>query len=149
MTVQENVALPLLSSGGDYYKSLNRAEDLLVMFGLKDHLKNIPTELSGGQQQRVAMARALATNPWILICDEPTGNLDSKSAGEVMGIFNTLNQKSKKTIIMVTHNPDYLKYANRVIRLKDGLIDKIDKNHARVPIKDVGGFKPSEHVIGQ
>lgn len=149
MTVQENVALPLLSSGEAYRKALNRAEDLLVMFGLKDHLKNIPTELSGGQQQRVAMARSLATNPWILICDEPTGNLDSKSAEEVMSIFNTLNQRSKKTIIMVTHNPDYLKYADRVIHLKDGLVDEIAINRKRVPVKDVGGFKPSEHIIGQ
>lgn len=148
MTVQENVALPLLAAGEAYSKALNRAEDLLVMIGLKDHMKNIPTELSGGQQQRVAMARALATNPWILICDEPTGNLDSKSAEEVMSIFNTLNQKSKKTIIMVTHNPDYQKYANRIIFLKDGVIDKIVTNHKRVPVKDVGGFKPSEHIIG-
>jgi putative ABC transport system ATP-binding protein len=149
MTIQENVALPLLAGGEDYHKALNRAEDLLVMFGLKDHLKKIPTELSGGQQQRVATARALATNPWILICDEPTGNLDSKSAEEVMSIFNTLNQKSKKTVIMVTHNPEYKVYANRIINLKDGAIDSIIVNNNRVPVKDVGGFKPSEHIIGQ
>ena len=149
MTIQENVALPLLSGGETYGKALNRAEDLLVMFGLKDHLKKIPTELSGGQQQRVATARSLSTNPWIIIADEPTGNLDSKSAEEVMSIFNTLNQKSKKTIIMVTHNPEHKVYANRVFNLKDGTIESITRNQHQVAIKDVGGFKPSEHVIGQ
>ncbi|MCX6812266.1 MAG: ABC transporter ATP-binding protein [Candidatus Berkelbacteria bacterium] len=148
MTTQENVALPLLAGGDGYSQAMRRAEDLLTMIGLKDHLRNIPTELSGGQQQRVAMARALATNPWILICDEPTGNLDSKSSEEVMSIFNTLNQRSKKTIIMVTHNPDYLKYADKVFHMKDGLIAETTRNSKRVAVKDVGGFKPSEHLIG-
>ena len=130
LTIQENVALPMAAGGEKYSRRMERAAHLLDLVGLKKYLKQHPAELSGGQQQRVAIARALSTNPWILICDEPTGNLDSKSADEVMEIISTLNSKSKRTVILVTHNPDYLQYPHRVIYLRDGMIVKEQKNRA-------------------
>ena len=149
MNVQENVALPLIASGYTRDKAMNRAENLLHTFGLSKHLNNIPTELSGGQQQRVAMARALSANPWVLICDEPTGNLDSKSSEEVMEIFYYLNAKSKRTIIMVTHNAEHLKYASKIFYVKDGLIDKVEVNRSRPVLKELKGFDLKAHALEQ
>lgn len=142
-----NVALPLVANGEPLKRAEHRAEQLLTMFGLAKHIDKQPTELSGGQQQRVAMSRALAANPWIIIADEPTGNLDSKSADEVIEIFNILNKKSKRTVIMVTHNPDYLKYADRVLHLKDGKIVKEQKNHSKVTLKQIEGFELKDHMM--
>ncbi|TSC93229.1 MAG: putative ABC transport system ATP-binding protein [Candidatus Berkelbacteria bacterium Athens1014_28] len=149
MTVQENVALPLLAAGVPRATALHRAANLLTVFGLIKHAKNIHTELSGGQQQRVAMARALSANPWIIICDEPTGNLDSKSAQEVMEIFYHLNRKSKRTILMVTHNPDHLVYASKIFEMKDGLIVKTKTNSHRPTLKKVGDFDLSSRSLEQ
>jgi len=149
MSVQENVALPLIAAGQSRSRALSRAASLLHIFGLAKHLKNVPTELSGGQQQRVAMARAMAANPWILICDEPTGNLDSKSTQDVMDIFYHLNRKSKRTILMVTHNPDHLKYATKIFHIKDGLIEKTVKNRARPALKKVKDFELSGRALDQ
>jgi putative ABC transport system ATP-binding protein len=143
LTVQENVALPITAGGESLHSRMDRAAHLLDKFGLKEFLKRKPTELSGGQQQRVSIARALATNPWILICDEPTGNLDSKSASEVMEIIARLNQKSRRTILLVTHNPDYLEYPHRVIYMKDGLIEKQKVN------RKVELFSEHEHKKGE
>jgi putative ABC transport system ATP-binding protein len=97
------------------------------MFNLEKIAKRLPTEISGGQQQRVAIARALANNPWILIVDEPTGSLDSKASEEVMGLIEKLNSVSKRTVILVTHNPEQLKYAHRIFYMKDGQIVKEEK----------------------
>jgi len=149
MNVQENVALPLLAAGEPRERALKRATNLLTIFGLVKHQKNVHTELSGGQQQRVAMARALAANPWILICDEPTGNLDSKSAKDVMEIFYHLNRKSKRTLLMVTHNPDHLHYASRVFYMKDGLIEKTETNHTRPALQKVGDFDLESRALEQ
>ncbi|MFA4995967.1 MAG: ATP-binding cassette domain-containing protein [Patescibacteria group bacterium] len=128
LTIQENIALPLAAGGEGYKKRMDRAAHLLDTVGLKKYMKHKPTELSGGQQQRVAIGRALSTNPWILICDEPTGNLDSKSADEIMNIIEGLNSKSKRTVLLVTHNPDYLHFPHRVFYLKDGEIIKTQVN---------------------
>ena len=131
------MALPLSAAGEKYKRRMDRAAHLLEMVGLEKYLKRHPAELSGGQQQRVAIARALSVNPWIVICDEPTGNLDSKSADEVMEIIDRLNSKSKRTVLMVTHNADYLKYPHRVIFLKDGVIDheKINRSMTDEAVK--------------
>lgn len=141
LTVAENVALPLLAGGQPRARSLKRSEKLLSRYGIEKLRKKVPTELSGGEQQRVAMSRALATNPWILIADEPTGNLDSKSADNVMNILCALNRISKRTIFMVTHNPDFINFGTKVIRVKDGLVEKIEKvKNPRKP-KVTEGFK--------
>lgn len=128
MSVAENVALPQLFDKVEKRVRLNRAHHLLKILGLEKMAQRIPTELSGGQQQRVAIARALVNNPWIILADEPTGNLDSKSADEVMDLISELNVKSKRTIILVTHNPDYRAYAKRVVYMKDGKIEKEETN---------------------
>jgi putative ABC transport system ATP-binding protein len=126
--VWENVAFPLTASGVNKKTRREKAMSILRLLGLEKYAFRRPTELSGGQQQRVAIARALSTNPWIIIADEPTGNLDSKAADDVMTIFRLLNRKSRRTIILVTHNPDYLREADRVFYIKDGVIVRERKN---------------------
>jgi putative ABC transport system ATP-binding protein len=126
LSVIENVAFPLAIAGRPYRKSLERASKLLNLFRLDEFEKNAPTELSGGQQQRVSVVRALVSNPGIIIADEPTGNLDTTSAADLMYVFQFLNSESKRTVIMVTHNPEYEKYATKIIKMEDGKINKIE-----------------------
>ena len=125
----ENVALPLIYAG---YGSADREEMALQALegvGLADRAHHRPNELSGGQRQRVAIARALVNNPSIILADEPTGNLDSKTSYDIMDLFQELHDKGN-TIIMVTHEEDIAEYSHRIIRLRDGLIesDEINKN---------------------
>jgi putative ABC transport system ATP-binding protein len=122
MTAVENVSLPLAFSGVGYKKRTARAKALLRDMGLGDRLVHKPIEMSGGQQQRVAIARSLINNPSIMLIDEPTGNLDSESAHEIMKIIIKLNKESKRTIVLVTHNPNYLGLADRVFWIQDGKI---------------------------
>lgn len=138
--ILNNIALPQAFAGIPYYQRINRAKKLLAIFDLQKIANRLPTEISGGQQQRVAIARALVNNPWILIVDEPTGSLDSKASEEVMDLLQRLNTKSRRTIIMVTHNPDQLMHANRIIYLKDGQIIKEEKKrpHVAVAEKEIG-----------
>lgn len=119
----DNVALPLIYAGVSSNQRSERAKETLTQVGLGEKLSSHPNQLSGGQQQRVAIARALVTNPELILADEPTGNLDSKSGGEIMNIFKELNQDGK-TIIMITHENDIAKNAKFMIRLKDGEIWK-------------------------
>lgn len=119
----DNVVLPLIYSGISRSKRLQRAREVLEQVGLGDKLASHPNQLSGGQQQRVAIARALVNNPQIILADEPTGNLDSKSGGEIMSLFDKLS-KEGKTIMMITHEPPIAKHAKRIIRLKDGEITR-------------------------
>ena len=118
----ENVALPLMYAGIKASERENLARKALELVGLSEKLTSHPNQLSGGQQQRVAIARALVTNPDLLLADEPTGNLDSKSGAEIMKIFKKLH-KEGKTIIMITHEANIAKYAERIVRIKDGEID--------------------------
>ncbi len=131
MSVLDNVALPDLFAGKSYKVRRNRAKELLSRLGLSKMAYRKPNELSGGQQQKVAIARALIHNPWILLVDEPTGNLDSKSAEEVMNLLKDLNQKGKRTIMLITHNPDYLDYSNRVVYMRDGKIEREKRSRSR------------------
>ena len=118
----ENVMLPMIFQGISKEDRLKRAKHLLCIVGLGDRMYNKPTELSGGQQQRVAMARALSNNPDVILADEPTGNLDSKTGDQILDLLNALHKKEKKTIIVVTHDDYVAKGAQRIARLKDGEI---------------------------
>ena len=124
LTVLENVALPQLFVNVGKRRRERWSRQLLERFGILQQAKKIPTELSGGQQQRIGIARSIVNNPRIVLADEPVGNLDSMSAKNVLEILNDLNEKEKKTIVLVTHNPEYLEYGDRIIYMKDGLITK-------------------------
>ncbi|MDD4781116.1 MAG: ABC transporter ATP-binding protein [Tissierellia bacterium] len=121
INVFKNVELPMIYAKTKLLKRKERALELLDKVGLGDRLTHLPNELSGGQKQRVAIARALANNPPIILADEPTGNLDTQSSNEIMGIFTKLHEEGN-SIILVTHEPDIAKYANRVIVFRDGMI---------------------------
>jgi len=120
-TAYENVELPMLFNGKPGKKRRQRVLELLEMVGLVDRQDHRPTELSGGQQQRVAIARALANNPWLILADEPTGNIDSKTGQEIMGLFVEL-QRQGRTILMVTHDTTIAAYSERTIHRLDGRI---------------------------
>lgn len=121
LTAVENVELPLIYQGMKSHERYERSVDALKIVGLEERIRHRPNELSGGQQQRVAIARALVTNPPIILADEPTGNLDSKSGREIMEILHQLNQAGN-TIILITHDNSIAMQANRVVRIQDGQI---------------------------
>lgn len=118
----DNVVLPLVYSGVPKAERLIRGEEVLEQVGLKDRMMHKPNELSGGQKQRVAIARALVNKPAIILADEPTGNLDSKTSVEIMGLFEEIHRRGN-TVILVTHEEDIAEYAHRIVRLKDGLVE--------------------------
>ena len=136
LTAVENVALPMIYAGMDKKTRNDRAAALLESVGLGDRMDHLPSELSGGQRQRVAIARALANNPAIIMADEPTGNLDSKSTIDVMNIFRGLYDEGR-TIILVTHEPEIATYASRNVVLRDGLIVEDSQNHNMTPVPEV------------
>ena len=121
LNCMENVEIPMFFQDKPEKESMKRAKELLELVGLGARIKHRPSELSGGEMQRVAIARALANDPEIILADEPTGNLDSKSSYQIMEIFKKI-YKEGKTIILVTHEPDIAEYAKRLVRLKDGKI---------------------------
>ncbi len=124
----DNVALPMMFQNVSRSVRKTKAQKLLEQVGLANRMHHLPNQLSGGQRQRVAIARALVNDPEIILADEPTGNLDTKTGEEIMKLLKDLN-KQGKTIILVTHNPDLTKLANKIIRLKDGKIVDNSKSH--------------------
>ena len=134
LSALENVALPLVYAGIPIKTRLSRAKDMLAAVGLKDRMDHKPNELSGGQRQRVAVARALVNNPSIILADEPTGNLDSKTSYEIMQLFEEIH-KLGNTIILVTHEPDIAEHAHRIVKLKDGFIESDELNKSIQSIK--------------
>ncbi|MBU1197342.1 ABC transporter ATP-binding protein [Candidatus Micrarchaeota archaeon] len=134
LNVLENVELPMLFDDKDSDERREEAVRLLKRVGLGERLYHKPSELSGGQRQRVAIARALSNNPAIILADEPTGNLDSKSGKEILDLFNELNDEGH-TIITVTHDASLITYANRIIYLRDGRVEKVGVIHKKKKIK--------------
>lgn len=130
LSAAENVALPLIYAGISKKERMERAMEALKKVGLEDRSHHKPNEMSGGQIQRVAIARALVNNPSLLLADEPTGNLDSKTSVEVMEIFGQI-QAAGNTVVLVTHEEDIARYAKRIVRLRDGIVetDKIQKGY--------------------
>lgn len=143
LTVIENVAFPLLLLGQDKYQSLEKAKEMLQTVEMLDWQDYIPTELSSGQQQRIALARALVTNPEVVIADEPTGNLDYESGQELMQLLTNFNETKNKTIIMVTHDLEYLNFAKTAMRMFNGEVVGVykekDKDKLMTEIKSKRG----------
>lgn len=133
LTVLDNVCLPKVFRGENLKERREAAMELLRRFGIAEQADRFPAQLSGGQKQRVSIARALVNNPDIILADEPVGNLDSESAQNVLDIFKEINGTDKKTLIMVTHNPEHLVYADRIIHMKDGKKVSEEINHDKRP----------------
>ena len=126
-TALDNVALPMVYAGYSKSERIERATEVLKQVGLDDRMDHKPNQLSGGQRQRVAVARALVNKPSIILADEPTGNLDSKTSVEIMNLFNEIHANGN-TVILVTHEEDIAAYAHRIIRLRDGIIESDTQN---------------------
>ncbi len=132
LTAKENIMLPMLFQGIDEVEREIKAEELLKLVELDDRMDHYPNQLSGGQQQRVAIARSLSNDPDVILADEPTGNLDTKTGEKVMAFLEDLNKKGK-TIIMVTHDPDLAKnHAKTIYWVKDGKVEKITRNNSKM-----------------
>ena len=126
LNARENVMLPLMFQDVDDDKAIKKADGLLKLVGLADRMEHLPSQLSGGQMQRVAIARALAVDPEIILADEPTGNLDSKTGAFIMEFLSKVHREEEKTVVMVTHDLHLAKFADRVVYLKDGQVERIE-----------------------
>ena len=122
LTALQNVTLPMIFQGKSKSEQIKEGTEILESIGLKERMNFYPSKLSGGERQRVAIARALANDPDIVLADEPTGNLDSKTGALVMDVLADLNKKEKKTIVLITHDRNVAKYAERMVNLKDGMV---------------------------
>lgn len=124
LTIRENVELPLLYDGWNYGQTKQRVDELLEKLGIGDKGNKLPKQLSGGQQQRAAIARAIINNPDFIIADEPTGALDTKTSDDIMNVFKQLNLEEGVTIILVTHDPETVRFCNRVVHMHDGKLNE-------------------------
>jgi putative ABC transport system ATP-binding protein len=149
LTVMENVCFPLTLQGVDQEERRKLAEEALALVEMTKAIDQVPTELSAGQQQRVSLARALITKPSLLVADEPTGNLDSKSSEDIMELFKNFNQRGH-TVVMVTHDLEYLKYASRSIQISDGEIVEEHKANAealkKLSVSKRGNIDPAKKI---
>jgi putative ABC transport system ATP-binding protein len=135
LTALENVMLPMAFQGVDDLSAEEKALKLLGLVGLGDRVRHLPTQLSGGEMQRVSIARALANDPDVILADEPTGNLDSKTGRFIMDFLGKIHQGDSKTIVMVTHDLDLSKAAEKVVHIKDGKVEKIELVHKKVGVE--------------
>lgn len=135
LTAAENVALPLIYAGIPQKERMQMAKEVLAKVGLADRSHHKPNEMSGGQIQRVAIARALVNNPAIILADEPTGNLDTKTSYEIMQLFSSIHDAGN-TVVLVTHEEDIASYARRVIRLRDGRVESDELHEPRVHLRE-------------
>jgi putative ABC transport system ATP-binding protein len=135
LSALENVALPLVYAGVPKEERLKKAGRVLESVGLGDRVNHRPNELSGGQRQRVAVARALVNDPAIILADEPTGNLDTRTSYEIMALFEQIH-RAGNTVILVTHEMDIARHAHRIIRLRDGLVESDQMNDSIVRLSD-------------
>ncbi len=136
LTAMENVMLPLIFEGVPKKERIKRAQDMLEAVGLKERMHHKPNEMSGGQQQRVSIARAFVNNPRVVFADEPTGNLDTKTTYEMMDLITGMAKKNNQTLIIVTHDLEISEYADRIIHLSDGKIEKIEVNEKKVEMEE-------------
>ena len=120
LNIEENISLPVLLDGKQVDK--NKLNEIITTLGLKERVNHLPNQLSGGQQQRVSIGRSLINNPAIMLADEPTGNLDSKNSREIIDLLKYSNRKYEQTLIMITHDPEIAKEADRIIKIEDGKI---------------------------
>lgn len=138
LNAQDNISLPILIDNRSPLPHAQYIKELVELVGLTDRIDHLPDQLSGGQQQRVAIARALVTRPEIILADEPTGNLDSRSSNAILKLLRRLCDEFQSTIVMVTHDANAASYADRVVFLKDGMIEKvIDRDHDEVTIQSI------------
>ncbi len=133
MNVRQNVELPMIYAGARPSLRASKAIGVIEDVGLSDRARHLPNELSGGQRQRVAIARALINEPAILLADEPTGNLDSRTGEEIMGLFGRLNSQGR-TIILVTHERDIAEHAQRIVNIRDGVVEKVEEVANRIGV---------------
>ncbi len=136
MNAMENVALPLTFKGVHKEERNKKAKEMMKLVGLSEHRKHMPNQMSGGQQQRVGVARALVVNPSIVFADEPTGNLDSNTTKDILGLMRSVVNEQNKTLVMVTHDRNLAQVADRVIHIRDGKIKKIEVNERKEIILD-------------
>ena len=126
LNIEENISLPVLLDGKQVDK--NKLNEIITTLGLKERVNHLPNQLSGGQQQRVSIGRSLINNPAIMLADEPTGNLDSKNSREIIDLLKYSNRKYEQTLIMITHDPEIAKEADRIIKIEDGKIASVENN---------------------
>ncbi len=132
LTALRNVELPLTLADLSEKESIKKAEDMLKLVGLEDRMNHRPSEMSGGEQQRIAIARALINDPKIVLADEPTGNLDTTTGGEIVQLMKRLNKEKRQTFVVVTHDPTIAETADQILYLKDGMIQKVNKGRKRL-----------------
>ncbi len=148
VTVRANVQLPLIYAGMDKKEMAARIEEALTWVGLVDYLNHHPGQMSGGQQQRVAIARALVNNPSLILADEPTGALDSKTGTEIISVIQRLNREKGITVVMVTHDKDISRYCRRLINIKDGhIVDDTPLENQRNAAADLAGYQAETEAV--